>query len=73
MTRNELIIRLIEEVPNGNTEIMLMDSHNGEGFPRTINFGPVRHKITKLDVDACGDCEDLGVGKKVVVLGFGCY
>ena len=47
-----------------------LDSFNGGGAARTINFGPVAEKLSGERI--CGDCEDQK-GKKAVVMGHGCY
>lgn len=70
MTKNDLIARL--NAIKGNPEIMILDGFNGGGFPREINLGPTNYEITKKDADESGDCEEK-VGKKVYVMGYGCY
>lgn len=66
---------LIEELKKFNPEldIMILDGFNGGGEPREINLGPTPHTITATDVETCADCEDVGEGTCVVVMGFGCY
>ena len=71
MTVSDLIARLSKLDPN--QEIMILDSFNGGGTPREINLGPSKHKISKQNVEDAADCEELGVGTSVLVLGFGCY
>jgi hypothetical protein len=51
---------------------MILDGFNGGGFPRDVNFGPMKHRIGAMDAKACGDCEDK-LGVDVVVMGYGCY
>lgn len=67
----EQLITLLSKFP-GDTEVMLLDSHNGGGYPRTINFGPLKHRVNKADVDNCADCEGKH-GQQVVIMGYGCY
>jgi len=68
------IKELIEELQKLNPEqrIMILDGFNGGGYPRTINLGPSKHRITKNDVEECADCEDI-FGKTVYVIGYGFY
>jgi hypothetical protein len=65
---------LIKELQKLNPEqrIMILDGFNGGGYPRTINLGPSKQKITKKDADECADCEDI-VGEVVSVMGYGFY
>jgi hypothetical protein len=65
---------LIKELQKLNPEqrIMILDGFNGGGYPRTINLGPTKHRITKEDVDACADCENI-FGTTVNVMGYGFY
>jgi len=53
-------------------EIMILDGFNGGGTPRTINIGPISHKIIAQEAEEAGDCEDL-LGQTVYVIGYGCY
>ncbi len=55
-----------------NSELMILDSFNGAGYPREINFGPIPHVITEEDANESADCEGK-VGQKVFVIGFGSY
>jgi hypothetical protein len=58
---------------NKNAEVMILDGFNGQGNKRTINWTPSSLRaITKIDAKESGDCEDK-IGKKVVMIGFGCY
>lgn len=70
MTNKELIARLSVCPPD--QEVMILDGENGGGAPRTINTGPMEDVICKADADDCGDCEGL-VGKRVILIGYGCY
>ena len=70
MTKRELLQRLAKY--DDDMEIMIMDEFNGNGAPRTINFGPVCTTVTDEDVDETSDCEGL-VGQEVIVIGFGSY
>lgn len=71
MKVKELINRLEQEDPE--REIMILDGFNGGGYPRTINLPPVRHIISNKEWGHCADCEDIGPGVAVVVMGYGCY
>lgn len=53
-------------------ELMILDGFNGGGYPRIINIGPSNRIIKKSDAEYCADCEDI-VGKRVYVIGYGCY
>lgn len=55
-----------------NSRCMILDSHNGAGNPRQINFGPVSRVVTDLDSENTADCEGI-VGQAVTVIGYGCY
>jgi hypothetical protein len=55
-----------------NVEVMILDGTNGSGTPRTMNFGPVKSKVTEVDADNATDCEEI-VGQSVIVIGYGCY
>ncbi len=57
---------------NPDMEIMILDSFNGAGCPRTINLGPTTQIITSEDVDDTVDCEEM-LGQKVLVIGYGYY
>lgn len=70
MTVKELIEQLVRFKPD--IEVMILDSFNGGGYPRSINFGPIKNTITEDMANATADCEDR-VGNDVIVLGFGCY
>jgi len=71
MTKNELIEHL--QQIKGNPDVMIIDGFNGQGFKRTINFAPNNlQKVTKQDAEESGDCVNI-VGKKVIVIGYGCY
>jgi hypothetical protein len=70
MLVRELIKRLSAMDPE--LEVMVLDSFNGGGQPRTINLGPTYGVITQEISDECCDCEDR-VGESVVVMGWGCY
>jgi hypothetical protein len=65
-----LITRLSELPPFA--EVMILDGENGGGTPRTLNVTPHLREVTDADAFEASDCEDL-VGKRVVVLGYGCY
>jgi hypothetical protein len=73
MKVSELIERLkkIQRI-QGDPEVMVLDSFNGGGTPRTLNVGPQLRSITQTNADECGDCEDR-VGERVTVIGFGSY
>jgi hypothetical protein len=68
MTTSELIQRLSEFPPNA--EVAILDSFNGAGSPRTINFGPAE-RLVRFDPD----CDDINtpIGDSIVVIGYGCY
>lgn len=70
MTVKELMYELERFEPS--IEVMILDSFNGGGCPRSINLGPARKTITAKMADEAADCEGK-VGHGVVVLGFGCY
>lgn len=70
MTVAELIARLSKLDPN--MEVMILDSHNGGGCHRELNFGPTVQTITDRDAEETADCEERS-GESVVTLGFGCY
>ena len=70
MNANKLIAQLSEFPPE--TEVMILDGFNGGGEPRSINLGPSIRTITKKNEDEGADCEGK-VGKKVIILGYGCY
>ena len=73
MKASELIEKLKRmQALQGDPEVMVLDSHNGGGHPRTLNLGPVLRCIKQEDADEAGDCEER-VGERVVLLGFGCY
>lgn len=71
MTKEELVRRL-SEYPD-DMQVMILDNFNGAGFPREINTGPYQRTISEIEVKECADCEDLGLGTNIVVLGFGNY
>lgn len=71
MTVADLIARLSKLDPN--KRVMLLDSFNGAGDPREINFGPILRSISAENCENCGDCEELGEDTEVYVLGYGCY
>lgn len=67
--------KLIEHLSqfDESAEVMVLDGFNGAGDKRTINFTPSKERIiTVADSENSGDCEGK-VGKKVVVIGYGCY
>lgn len=70
MKNSEMIKKLQELPPDG--ELMIIDSFNGNGVPRTINLGPVEHVVTELEESICDDNENL-TGKTVYIIGYGCY
>lgn len=70
MTVEDLIARL-QAFP-ATSRVMILDSFNGAGFPRTINSGPREHVVTQDEADETADCEEI-VGETVVVMGFGSY
>lgn len=70
MTVEELRNRLVHYHPE--TEVMILDGFNGGGEPREINLGPTLQTITEENADNGADCEGK-VGKKVLVIGYGCY
>lgn len=70
MTKAQLIARLEEF--SDDTEVMILDGFNAGGEPREINLGPNWRTITKKNADMGADCEGK-VGKKVIILGYGCY
>lgn len=70
MNVKELIARLSKLPPE--TEVMILDSHNGGGYPRELNLGPVLRTIQEDDGVEAADCEDRA-GEVVAVVGFGCY
>lgn len=70
MTKKELLARL-EKYPD-DMQIMIQDGFNGGGNPREINYGPIDYVITNTDACETADCESIR-GKKVIVIGFGCY
>ena len=70
MTKRELLQRLAKY--DDDMEIMIMDEFNGNGAPRTINFGPVITVVTDADADETSDCEEIA-GQEVIVIGFGSY
>lgn len=73
MKLSDLIERLQKlQRQQGDTDVMVLDGHNGGGSLRDINLGPVFKNIRPKDAEATGDCEDR-VGERVVALGFGCY
>ena len=55
-----------------NSELMIIDGENGNGVPRTLNLGPVAHRVTRSEVSETSDCDNLA-GKDVTVIGYGCY
>lgn len=56
-----------------DTEIMVLDSFNGGGSKRDINFTPSQLRtITQEDEEECGDCKGR-VGENVILIGFGFY
>jgi len=65
---------LIKELQKLNPEqrIMILDGFNGGGYPRMINLGPTKQKITKHDAEECADCEGR-IGETVNVMGYGFY
>lgn len=70
MTVAQLIKQLKYFDPN--LEVMALDSSNGQGSPREINFGPILKTVTEQNAEDTADCENL-YGEKVVVIGYGCY
>ena len=70
MTVQELMQRLATLDPR--LEVMLLDSSNGGGNPRTLNLGPTTREIRPENDEATADCEGR-TGEVVVVLGYGCY
>jgi hypothetical protein len=70
VTAKELIAKLQQFNPE--SEVMVLDSHNGGGTPRTINLGPTFHHLTAGDSEEAADCEDR-IGELVVLMGYGCY
>lgn len=71
MTVEELVDKL--QKFQCNQEITILDGFNGGGYPRTINFGPVTHILGEKDIVNNTDMEEIGKGKSVVLIGFGCY
>ncbi len=71
MTGRELL-QSLEAQGLADKELMILDGHNGGGEPRTINMGPIYHKIIKAEADGGADCEGR-VGEKVALIGYGCY
>lgn len=69
MTKVELLKRL--ENVSDDTQIMILDSFNGQGSPREINLFS-NHIITDKDSNESDDCDGLE-GEKVIVIGYGCY
>ncbi len=65
------MIKRLSDYPK-NMQVMILDGFNGGGFPREINLGPFDRKIKKIDAEEVADCEEI-IGKKVVVMGYGCY
>lgn len=70
MTVAELI-KVLGNYPS-DMEVMVLDSHNGGGTPRTVNLGPNERTLSAENAEDAADCEDR-VGERVVVLGYGCY
>jgi hypothetical protein len=70
VTVQELINQL-SKYPK-DTQVMLLDGHNGGGCLRTLNFGPVEKEVMAQNVRDSVDCEGLE-GTTVVVMGYGCY
>lgn len=70
MTKKELFERL--KNVHDDTTIMILDGSNGGGSLREINLGPRPQKVTRTDANESADCEEL-VGKRVWVMGYGCY
>lgn len=54
-----------------NLEVMILDGFNGGGNKRSINYSP-DEPITVAENEKGHDCEGK-TGKKVVILGYGCY
>lgn len=71
MIVRELIERL--QTLDQDREIMILDGFNAGGYPRTINIPPSDHEIQRIDILDCGDCEEMPIGHKVYVMGYGCY
>ena len=69
MKASQLAEKLLQ---NPDMEVMIMDGPNGNGFPRTINFGPIIHIINEGDEFVTDDCEGK-VGTKVLLIGYGSY
>lgn len=73
MNIGDLISRLeAKRKELGDVEVMVLDSFNGGGHPRTLNLGPSVRTLTEANAEDNGDCEDR-VGEKVLVVGFGSY
>jgi hypothetical protein len=69
MKAHELAQRLLK---GPNHEIMILDGFNGGGYPREINFGPIKRIITPDDAEESGDCEGI-IGQEIMLMGYGCY
>lgn len=74
MKVKDLIARL--QKLDSELEVAILDGFNGDGQPRTINFGPiVDNGIAVYDGDARADYGDLDTlpGNDIVIMGYGCY
>lgn len=67
MTTQELILKLQNFSPD--TLVMIEDN---AGYPREINFGPIKTTITAAWAEDCADCEEI-VGETACLIGYGCY
>lgn len=67
----ENLIELLKQYPL-NSEVMILDSFNGGGYPRSLNFGPTPRVITSEDADESSDCEGME-GQVVALIGYGSY
>lgn len=70
MTVAQLIERLKQHP--AAAQVMILDSFNGGGEPRTLNFGPIPRVVEPENAERSADCEDL-VGQTVILLGYGFY
>ena len=71
MTKKQMIERLARF--DDDTQIMILDGFNGGGDPRSINLSPIEHVITEREANNGNDCEEIGAGTRVAVIGYGCY
>ena len=57
---------------NNDDIIMILDGFNGQGNPRTINFGPIQDEIDP-EYHNGADIDNMNVNDKFICMGYGCY